>query len=208
MGLYENGIDTRKAILNACTALFFEKGYHGTSIDEICQTAHVNRGSIYYHFKDKENIRYEVLWNTIMDNVSQVRGCEQPIPQKYEYLMAMYLLWQRVLGDENVRRFCVEYFKDYPVYSPKENLSRSVTTLVDHINHQILPGYDLDRLGMASVYGFIMSITLLSQKTEFPPDALLHQVFLISNLIRGVAAEEVSREWMTFSPFVGQFART
>ena len=62
MGAYKNGASTRQVILQSCRKLFYDKGYHETSYDDICNAAHVNRGSIYYHFKEKENIRYEVLW--------------------------------------------------------------------------------------------------------------------------------------------------
>lgn len=206
MGLYENGIDTRKAILNSCSALFFEKGYHGTSIGDICQAAHVNRGSIYYHFKDKENIRYEVLWGSIMESVMQVRASDRSIPVKYEYLVAVYLLWKRICKEEAVRLFFMEYFQDYPVYSPKGNLPRSIITLLNQINRQILPNYKMDRLGKASVYGFIMSLTLLAQKPEYTPLALFQQSFLISNLIRGVPREEIDREWVAVQPLMQQFS--
>lgn len=202
MGIYENGIDTRKAILNACTTLFFEKGYHGTSIDDICQAAHVNRGSIYYHFKDKENIRYEVMWDIIMESLSRVRNACTPVPQKYEYAAAMYAVWEQICVDENTQRFFVEYSRDYPVYSPRDNLSRTVIMLLDQMNRQIRPDCTLDRVGTAAVYGLIISLTLLAQKPEYTAPALFQQIFTISNLIRGVPREEISNEWMTIQPLI------
>lgn len=186
--------------------LFLEKGYRSTSIDDICRTAHVNRGSIYYHFKDKENIRYEVLWCSIMESVGQVRASGKPVPAKYEYLLAVYLLWERICREETVRRFFVEYFQDYPVYSPKDNLARSVVTLLNQINRQILPDYETDRLGKTSVYGFIMSVVMLTQKTEFEPDNLFRQIFLISNLIRGVLREKIDGEWDAVQSLIQQFS--
>ena len=61
MGYYENGNNTRRVILDACKRLFYEKGYHETSSLDIARESHTNRNAIYYHFKDKETIRYEVL---------------------------------------------------------------------------------------------------------------------------------------------------
>ena len=65
---YETGIETRKLILAECRKLFLDNGFHETSYNDICKAAHVNRGSIYYHFKQKDMIRYEILWEIYTDN--------------------------------------------------------------------------------------------------------------------------------------------
>lgn len=51
-----NGHLTKQKILDVSKDLFFEKGFDGTGIEEIRKTASVNKGSIYYHFKDKNDI--------------------------------------------------------------------------------------------------------------------------------------------------------
>lgn len=193
MGLYENGIDTRKAILEACTALFMEKGYRATSIDDICQAAHVNRGSIYYHFRDKENIRYEVLWSNIMGNLHRVRECCGT--QEYDMILAMYLLWHQICTDENMRRFHTEYFRDYPVYSPKENLSRSIKMVTELMYQKVMTGHGPDRMEMSFLYGFLMSVTMIAARCEFTPEALFRRTFEIGNQIRGIPQEEISAQW-------------
>ena len=68
MGSYENGANTRQAIVQACKRLFYEKGFHDTSYGDICRAAHVNRGTVYYHFDSKETMRYEVQWEYTTDN--------------------------------------------------------------------------------------------------------------------------------------------
>jgi AcrR family transcriptional regulator len=44
----------RDRILLAATAVFAERGYHGTTIDQIVAAAHVGVGSFYEHFENKE----------------------------------------------------------------------------------------------------------------------------------------------------------
>lgn len=193
MGLYENGIDTRKAILEACTELFLKKGYRAASIDEICQTAHVNRGSIYYHFHDKENIRYEVLWNNIMENLRQVReSCDAG---EYDFILAMYLLWHQLCTDADIRRFHVEYFQDSPIYVPKNSLARSVKMATEQMYRGKLVGHPMDKLDMSILYGFLMSVTMLSANTEYTPELLFQRTFEIGNQIRGIPQDEICEQW-------------
>lgn len=137
-----------------------------------------------------------------MEQLSRVRNACTPIPQKYEYLAALYAVWEQICVDKNTQRFFVEYTRDYPVYSPRDNLSRTIIMLLDQMNRQIRPDCTLDRVGTAAVYGFIVSLTLLAQKPEYSAPALFQQIFLVSNLIRGVPREEISKEWMTIQPLL------
>ena len=47
---------TKKRILDAAFDLFVEKGYRGSSMREIAERSRIKAGSIYNHFKSKENI--------------------------------------------------------------------------------------------------------------------------------------------------------
>jgi len=46
--------DKRAAILDAALTLFAERGFHGTSVPDIAQRAHVGAGTIYRYFEGKE----------------------------------------------------------------------------------------------------------------------------------------------------------
>lgn len=48
-------------ILQDGWALFQQKGYLGVSVDEICQSCAVTKPTLYYYFKNKENLFVEVL---------------------------------------------------------------------------------------------------------------------------------------------------
>ena len=41
--------------------LFQQKGYLGVSVDEICQRCGLTKPTLYYYFKNKENLFVEVL---------------------------------------------------------------------------------------------------------------------------------------------------
>lgn len=47
---------TRERILDAALDIFSRKGYHDTRLDEIVEEAHTSKGSIYFHFPNKEKL--------------------------------------------------------------------------------------------------------------------------------------------------------
>ncbi len=51
----------REIILHAATRLFSEKGYHNTAISEIAKCTGVAEGTIFYHFKTKEELFAAIL---------------------------------------------------------------------------------------------------------------------------------------------------
>lgn len=50
----------REKLLSITGNLFWEKGYLGTSIDDIAKAAKVNKALIYYYFKSKDYILFEI----------------------------------------------------------------------------------------------------------------------------------------------------
>lgn len=61
MGMRTKGAETKKKILDAATKIFGKKGYHLTTVAEICELAGVNIASVNYHFGDKEKL-YVATW--------------------------------------------------------------------------------------------------------------------------------------------------
>ena len=47
---------TRERILDAALNIFSRKGYHDTRLDEIVEESHTSKGSIYFHFPNKERL--------------------------------------------------------------------------------------------------------------------------------------------------------
>ena len=53
--------NTEERILNQSMKLFLERGYHGTSIDDITQAAGLTKGALYWHFKSKEGLLKQII---------------------------------------------------------------------------------------------------------------------------------------------------
>ena len=46
----------KNAILEAARTVFFEKGFHAATMDQIAETAELSKGSLYLHFPSKEEL--------------------------------------------------------------------------------------------------------------------------------------------------------
>ncbi|MBE9481380.1 MAG: TetR/AcrR family transcriptional regulator [Bacteroidetes bacterium] len=53
--------ETRDKILDVAATIFSKFGFHKTTVDEIARAAHKAKGSVYYHFKNKEELFQGVI---------------------------------------------------------------------------------------------------------------------------------------------------
>ncbi len=51
---------TRQSLVDAAKALFVERGFEGTTIDDIVEAADLAKVTFYYHFKSKEEVALEI----------------------------------------------------------------------------------------------------------------------------------------------------
>ncbi|NLI13389.1 TetR/AcrR family transcriptional regulator [Pelotomaculum propionicicum] len=58
---FRNGAGENKHILNTAAGIFAHKGYHQTTVDEIARALGVAKGTIYYHFKNKEELYLAII---------------------------------------------------------------------------------------------------------------------------------------------------
>lgn len=72
-----DGYKTKEKIIRVAEQLFAEKGFNGTSIDMIAKTAGVNKGLIYYHFKDKKDIIVSIF-KGIIDEIGHSNRLKVP----------------------------------------------------------------------------------------------------------------------------------
>ena len=65
---------TRRALIEAATELFTDRGFAATSIEDVVQKARVTRGALYHHFTNKADLFlavFEELEQRLMDDVSR-----------------------------------------------------------------------------------------------------------------------------------------
>ncbi|MFJ1618459.1 TetR/AcrR family transcriptional regulator [Streptomyces sp. NPDC088249] len=86
----------RQAIMEAATRVFMEKGYSGTSMDDIAKLAAVSKQTVYKHFSDKEKLFAEIVLATT-DRIEGVIDLVADIPSDADAL------------DENLTRLARQF---------------------------------------------------------------------------------------------------
>ncbi|MCB0030543.1 MAG: TetR/AcrR family transcriptional regulator [Anaerolineales bacterium] len=87
----------RQAILNVALALFLDKGYTATSMDEIATGAAVSKQTVYQHFSSKENL-FQTLVTDICDQAAAIsEGIEQQLATVEELAPGLHTLAQSYL---------------------------------------------------------------------------------------------------------------
>lgn len=67
----------REAILDAATELFARKGYKGTAASEIALQADVAQGTVFHHFKSKENLLVSICDELVQSYITGIRQVAQ-----------------------------------------------------------------------------------------------------------------------------------
>jgi len=104
----------KQAIVTAAAELFAEKGFTETTASEVAERAGVAQGTLFYHFKTKENIMLEVF-ESIMDRYQA--GMEHAVGETETGLAALEALikFQFAFVEENSRVFLV-VLRDFPSF--------------------------------------------------------------------------------------------
>lgn len=97
-------LSTEKRILTESMRLFLEKGYHGTSIEDITRAAHLTKGALYWHFKNKEDLLKRIIeeyekrfLDGMIQAVEEVKGGISEKIEKYFQYNAAFAYYNREL---------------------------------------------------------------------------------------------------------------
>jgi AcrR family transcriptional regulator len=84
----EYSASTRKALLDSATALFAERGYARTSLDDIAAGARVTKGALYGHFDSKQALFRAVLEDLERTATEEVRSAAAAAATPWEGAVA------------------------------------------------------------------------------------------------------------------------
>lgn len=100
----------RDKILSAAMKLLWQKGYDGTSIQEIADASKVNKATIYYYFESKPAVLYEIILkilNTLTDMAQSVMNSGLQPDKKLEKLISNQVMWS-LTHPRNLGAFLLE----------------------------------------------------------------------------------------------------
>jgi AcrR family transcriptional regulator len=86
----------REKILKVAGRLFWQQGYHGTSVDDIAKAANLNKATLYYYFKDKDQMLYEIVVKAnreLYSNALPIFNSDLPPEKKLAGLINNQIQW-------------------------------------------------------------------------------------------------------------------
>ncbi len=141
----EYSASTRRALVDVATELFAQRGYAGTSLDEIVAGARVTKGALYHHFSGKQAL-FEAVFEQVEERAAgdiqaAVRGSEDPWQKALGGLRAFL----DVLQDPAYRRVVIAdgpAVLGYERYREQEE--RTTFGIVQEIVSSVLASYELE----------------------------------------------------------------
>lgn len=163
---------TKRKIFETAMELFAQKGYDGTSVEEITSVVGIAKGTLYYHFSSKEEIFNFLIdegmkllrnsieiktskYNNTIDKIKAVILIQIKIIVKYESLITLVI--SQMWGKEERHLRCRECVYDY------------IKIIENIVKKGIEKGeiYDGNPEAIASgIFGFTCSSLIYKLKTE------------------------------------------
>ena len=137
---------TKRALVDVATELFTERGYAGTSLDEIVSGARVTKGALYHHFSGKQAL-FEAVFDRVEDEATAsiraaVRGHRDP----WEKALAGLRAFLAVVQEDQYRRIVIQEGPSVLGYERyREQEERSTFGIVQEIVASVLESYDLEK---------------------------------------------------------------
>jgi AcrR family transcriptional regulator len=95
---------TRERLIEIARALFAERGYEATSLEQVQRRAGVSRGALYHHFTSKKKL-FEAVLDTIETEIAaRVAGAAEGRADPVDRLRAGSLAWLDFAADEAIQR--------------------------------------------------------------------------------------------------------
>lgn len=122
---------TKNKILQAALACFADKGYHKTTMDDIVAASGLSKGSLYWHFKSKQELFVALVewflggvneeifhaWTPGMPPAEKIRAMMRVTFENSEQLIPFFRIfldfWGQTTEDEQLRRLFAGMLADY-----------------------------------------------------------------------------------------------
>ena len=191
-------MELKNKILDAANELFLELGYEKTTMRKIAERIEYNPATIYFYFKNKEEIFYALQKIAFQAFYEAFLKVYESTPNPSERLTKMGRAYIQ-FALENKSYYDLMFIMRQPMNAVKnsnwkvgeKNFEFLKATVKDCIEANILPDEDVDALAMmiwAGVHG-VVSLVIRDRMMKFETfdiDFLVRQAFtLFDNFIQG-----------------------
>lgn len=200
--------EIKQKILEAGKKLLNEKDYHETVMDEVAQLAGVAKGTIFFHFKSKENFIKEILFS-VMDELDKIIG-EIVSDKKLPPLKKIRLIYDKFIEShlQNMHLFMIVRKEMFGCAPRKEEmkqrfdyLSKKISLVVEELfEHRLIKSFNVN-LNKNEVVSSMLMIyaTAVTTMVHFNQEHLseIKEIFW-KILLHGILNEDISVEMEVF----------
>ncbi len=202
--------EKKRNIIEASIALFAEKGFYSTSVQEIVDKSNLSKGSFYLHFRSKDELMlriFEYYYDLMNRKVDEVR--QENLPPKESFIKQIRVQLEEILKHKD---FIITQFREQTI-----SLNEELFQFIRQKDIEIKQWYEQNLINMYGnraeehvvdlsiiVEGMLSNYMQLSIKYDVELDFHKMAVFLVRRLddiVRGLidSGEEplVTKEHLT-----------
>ena len=190
----------RQFLLDAAESSVLEKGFNGTSIDELIAAVGITKSGFFYHFRDKSDLarallmryveRENVMFSELFDRAETLN--EDPL---HGFLVGLKLLSETLADLPNGHPGCLVASYCYQDRLFDQDVRRLNTMAVlgwrqrfreklDRIAEKYPPRLDIDLDDLADMLSVVADGGIIISKVVGDPRALARQILLYRDFIR------------------------
>jgi AcrR family transcriptional regulator len=160
----------RLNIISCAVKLFWQKGYDGTSVQDISDAAKVNKATIYYYFENKSVLLYEIsmqITEQLTNQAQEIINSNLPPEKKFESIIKNQVIWNLPPKLLNIIIAKRTYY---------ENIARSLLEeLIPEKKAQVIS----PKIASLFIFGLIFSLTQwFKQSGELSAEEIASKVYL------------------------------
>ena len=180
---------TRQLLVSVARELFTERGYAGTSVEEIIQRAGVARGALYHHFQGKDALFRAVHNEVQTETASRVVAAALAVPEPWEAVRTGLSAFLDACLEPAFKRIVV--LDSVPVLAQdmeneiQHNEVPMLRTVLTPLVETYLPGLAVDALVHVALGGLFGAALYIARAAE-PAVARAEADAIIDTLINGL----------------------
>jgi AcrR family transcriptional regulator len=127
-------LNRKETIIKTATRLFAKKGFYKTSTIEIAEKAGVAHGTIFYHFKNKEGILYEIIKRSGDNYIEEIKAAVAHCKTGIEKIETI-LRFNDAFSVSHSQQLLI-YLRDLPEQLTEK--SSPIRSLMESIGNQVI----------------------------------------------------------------------
>ncbi len=142
----EYSASTKRSLVEVATTLFTERGYAGTSLDEIVAGARVTKGALYHHYSGKQALFEAVFENVAEEAAARINHAIRDHQDPWEKAMAGLRSFLGIVQQPAYRRIAIQEGPAVLGYERyREQEERSTFGIVQDIVSSVLETFEVEQ---------------------------------------------------------------